>query len=77
MAGGLREVAVGAADGHVEDEVEWLIEWRVGIASLGPWVVESAVVDNVGAEVASIPHIFISKLDEKNLLRYIRLWMLQ
>ncbi len=68
----LREVTIRAADGHVEDKVEWLVKWCVGVASLGPRVVESAIVDNVGAEVASIPHIPTSKLNEKNLLCLIR-----
>jgi len=53
------EPAVGAANGDVEDEEEGLIEWRGGVAALGPGVDEGCSVRVGERELAAVPEGFL------------------
>ena len=66
----LREVAVRAAYSYVEDQVEVLVEGRVVVARLAPGVVQRAVVDDVGPELAPVPHVAVpvAEREEEDLL---------
>jgi len=54
------EPAVGAADGHVQDQVEFLIEWcRVVAGDLVPGIGETGAVGVEGWEASALPERFV------------------
>lgn len=40
------EVAVGATNSHVEDQIEVLVEWSIVLTSLRPWIGQSGLVND-------------------------------
>jgi len=64
----LGEESIGAADGDVQNQVERLVERRVVLARLRPWVVQCRVVQELLTETAAIPHGLVES-EEEDLLR--------
>ena len=60
-----REKAIRSPDGHVQDQVEFLIERSIRLPSLAPRVVKRRVVYNVLSELTPVPHVFAPRKGDK------------
>jgi hypothetical protein len=70
MCENIRPEAIGSPNGHIQNEVEILIERSIRSSSLTPRIVQSTVVNNIRTKVTTIPHVLtVREAHKENLLQ--------